>query len=158
MKKNHLANNLRKRSNSGLTLVELIIAMAIVAVLASIAIPAYKDYQEKARIAQAVHDMAHISIKLGQYWQDARTYPDTLGQIGLATIDPWGSPYQYYNIEKNGIGHARKDRKLNPLNTDFDLYSKGKDKASMQQLTNKKSLDDVIRANDGKFMDLAEKY
>ncbi len=57
-----------------------------------------------------------------------------------------------------GKGKARKDRKLNPLNSDFDLYSLGKNGVSKTQLTNKDSLDDVVRANDGAFVGLAADY
>ena len=145
---------------NGLTLVELMIVVAIIGVLASIATPAYEDYTEKARIANAVSDIASISIKAEAYWNDARRYPDTLADIGAAgMLDPWDNPYQYLNLfDKQGKDGNRKDRKLNPLNSDFDLYSMGKDGQSQTQITNKVSLDDVIRANDGKFIDLAEKY
>jgi general secretion pathway protein G len=45
-----------------------------------------------------------------------------------------------------------------PLNTDYDLYSRGKDGKSQPSITNALSLDDVIRANDGAFLGLAAKY
>src|SRR3546814_2125030 len=48
--------------------------------------------------------------------------------------------------------------KLNPLNSDFDLYSMGKDGVTKSQITNKDSLDDVLRANDGAFVDLAANF
>lgn len=56
------------------------------------------------------------------------------------------------------MSKARKDRKLNPLNSDFDLYSLGKDGLSKPQLTNRDSLDDIVRANDGAFVGLAANY
>lgn len=62
------------------------------------------------------------------------------------------------SLPGKGKGKARKDRKLNPLNSDFDLYSLGKDGASKTQLTNKVSLDDTVRANDGAFVGLAADY
>lgn len=144
----------------GLTLIELMIVIAIIGVLASIAIPAYDDYTEKARVAQAVSDIASISVRVEAYWNDARAYPENLADVGAAgMLDPWENPYQYLNLyNKEGKGGNRKDRKLNPLNSDFDLYSMGKDGQSKTQISNKVSLDDVIRANDGKFIDLAEKY
>jgi general secretion pathway protein G len=52
----------------------------------------------------------------------------------------------------------RRDKNVNPINSDFDLYSKGADKNSKMQLDNKVSLDDVVRANDGDFYGLASKY
>ncbi|MGJ8620004.1 MAG: hypothetical protein ACSHWN_06715 [Methylophilaceae bacterium] len=73
--------------------------------------------------------------------------------------DPWGNAYQYTNLyNKKGKGGNRKDKNLNPLNSDFDLFSMGKNGTFKTQISNKESLDDVIRANDGKFIDLASKY
>ena len=49
----------------------------------------------------------------------------------------------------------RKDRFLVPINSDFDLYSMGKDRISQIPLTAKASRDDIIRANDGAYIGLA---
>ena len=142
-------------TQSGLTLVEMMIVVAIIGVLTAIATPAYEEYTEKARVAGAVTDIIAISTKIEAYWNDARKYPDSLADVGAADmLDPWDNPYQYLNLfNKKGKRGNRKDRKLNPLNSDFDLYSMGKDGESQTQITNKTSLDDVIRANDGKFID-----
>ena len=155
--------NLRKHKRihlvSGFTLVELLIAMAIIGVLAAIAIPAYQDYKEKARVYQAVTEISTMASKIGQHWQDARSYPDSLADIGLgAKLDPWGYPYRYLNLDKKGNGGARRDKNLNPLNTDFDLYSVGKDAKTKLPISQKDSLDDVIRVYDGKFVNLASEF
>lgn len=150
----------QKTQQTGLTLVELMMVVAIIGVLAAIAIPAYDDYVEEARVAQAVSDIASISAKAEAYWNDERDYPGGLADIGAAgMLDPWENPYQYTKLfGEKGNGGSRKDRKLNPLNSDFDLYSMGKDGQSKTQISNIVSLDDIIRANDGKFIDLASKY
>jgi general secretion pathway protein G len=127
--------------------------------LAKIAIPAYADYKEKTRAAIAVQDIAMMSAQIKMYWEDERAYPDSLADIGLAgKLDPWDHPYMYLNLDKNGNGGARRDHNLNPLNSDFDLYSRGKDNKTKLPITQKDSKDDILRANDGKFIDLAKKY
>ena len=74
-------------------------------------------------------------------------------------FDPWGHPYQYLKIEgSKGKGDVRKDHTLNPINSDFDLYSMGRDGVSRTQISNKDSLDDIIRANDGGFVGLASDF
>jgi general secretion pathway protein G len=148
-----------KKSN-GFTLIEILMVIAIIGVLAGIAIPAYKDYQEKAKVTLAIEDIASIAVKAEAFWVDARAYPNSLADINEdGKLDPWGNPYQYLNLyDKKGKGGNRKDKKLNPLNSDFDLFSMGKDGAFKTQITNKESLDDVIRANDGRFIDLAANY
>jgi general secretion pathway protein G len=55
-------------------------------------------------------------------------------------------------------GLMRRDRNLVPLNTRFDLYSKGKDGESYPPITAQRSWDDVLRANDGSFVGLASNY
>lgn len=158
---NHALKSEGKRIafENGLTLIELILVIAIIGVLAAIAIPSYQDYQEKARVYNAVTDIATMATKVEAYWQDERSYPDSLADIGLGgKLDPWDRPYRYLNLDKNGNGGARRDKNLNPLNTDFDLYSVGKDAKTKLPISQKDSLDDVIRVFDGKFIDLASKF
>jgi len=45
-----------------------------------------------------------------------------------------------------------------PVNSDFDLYSKGKDKESVAAFTAKMSHDDIVRANNGMFVGLADDF
>jgi len=58
----------------------------------------------------------------------------------------------------NGKGKVRKDHNLVPLNSDYDLYSMGKDGKSVSPLTAKASRDDIVRANNGAFVGLASEY
>jgi len=53
---------------------------------------------------------------------------------------------------------ARKDRFLVPINSDFDLYSMGPDRETKATLNNPVSRDDIIRAADGAYYGLAEKF
>jgi general secretion pathway protein G len=50
------------------------------------------------------------------------------------------------------------DRFLHPLNSDFDLYSMGKDGLSQAPITARASQDDIIRASDGGFIGLAAQF
>lgn len=65
-----------KPDNSGFTLIEVMVTMAIVAILAAIAVPAYGDYIKRGRIPQATNGLSEMRIKLEQYFQDNRTYAD----------------------------------------------------------------------------------
>lgn len=151
---------LRNGRIAGFTIIEMMIVMAILATLASLAIPAYKDYVNEAYIVRASEDIRTIEIEIKDYEIRTNTLPDSLDEITRGSLrDPWGNPYQYLNITTmKGNGEARKDRFLVPLNSDFDLYSMGEDGRSTGPLTAKISRDDIIRANDGGYVGLASEY
>jgi general secretion pathway protein G len=149
----HAPSHAFARPASGFTLVELLTAVALVGVLAAIALPAYNGYRERVRTRQCAEDVATMAAAIQRYADEHRDYPDSLSDVQFqARTDPWGQPYRYYNIAANGKGGARKDKALNPLNTDFDLYSVGPDGQTQSQVSNKNSLDDVIRASNGAFI------
>jgi general secretion pathway protein G len=150
---------LGRRDARGFTFIELMMAVLLVGILVAVALPFYKGYKDRARVSQAVTDITAISLAARNYWIDNRGYPASLADIGLTgKLDPWGNPYVYYNIDANGKGGARKDHALNPLNTDFDVYSMGADGQTKPQITQKDSLDDVIRASNGAFIGLASDF
>jgi general secretion pathway protein G len=142
------------------TLIEVLIAIAIVAVLATIAVPAYSEYLERGRIAQAKTDIVNIDQTVARFeLSNNGRVPDSLDQIGGAPRDPWGNPYQYLNLRNPAnLGNARKDHNLHPINTDYDLYSMGRDGASVKPLTAGPSRDDIIRGRDGRFIGKATDF
>ena len=146
--------------HSGFTLIELIIIISILTVLATIAIPYYQDYKDRVNVAAAVTDITAISTLISFYETDNHSLPNSLNDVGAGNkLDPWGNHYQYLNISSvKGKGKLRKDKSLNPINSDYDLCSMGKDGKSSTALTAKNSQDDVIRARDGKFIGLASDF
>lgn len=146
--------------SSGLTLIELLLVMAMLGVLTAIALPQYQDYRNRIHQGQAIQDIKILEVLLRDYAGQSGAPPASLADIGNGgKLDPWGRPYVYVELASaHGKGKARKDRKLNPLNSDFDLYSLGRNGVSKQQISNKDSLDDIVRANDGAFVGLAADY
>jgi len=143
----------------GFTLIELLIALAILGVVAGIALPSYTRYRDRVAVAQATSDIIGMHVALQRYIDDNRTPPDDLTRIGAAgKLDPWGRPYAYLNLQTAGISKARKNKNLVPINTQYDLYSNGKDGDTTPPLTAAKSRDDVILANDGGFIGQASDY
>ncbi|MDH4081586.1 MAG: prepilin-type N-terminal cleavage/methylation domain-containing protein, partial [Nitrospira sp.] len=89
----------RAGNTQGFTLIELMLAVSIVGILASLAIPNYIDFLEKARVARAVSELHALAKEIKGFAIGGGGYPDTLAQIGRSTmLDPWGTPYQYYRI------------------------------------------------------------
>lgn len=96
----------------GFTLIELMHAVSIVGILASLAVPNYIDFLEKARVARAISELHALTKEIKGFAMGGGVYPDTLAQIGRSTmLDPWGTPYQYYRINCNAdveITHLAK--------------------------------------------------
>ena len=164
---------------SGITLLELIIATAIVSIISSISVSSYSGYIETTKVSQAVAQIRGLTLLIEDYALDYGEYPENLRDIGNeGLIDPWGNPYTFLNlkIEKRNddddrgrddddddddrinIGSARKDGNLVPINTNYDLCSPGKDGKSKPPLRAKDSRDDIIFANDGDYIGLASEF
>ena len=152
----------RRRQNHahGFTVVELLIVLAILLTIASMAIPNLLAAIDMARVARAVSEIHTFEDAITDYLVINGQYPDTLANVGYGGyLDPWGNPYEYLNhATMKGNGKARKDRFLVPLNSDYDLYSVGKDGLSVSPITAKASQDDVIRGSDGSYDGLASQF
>lgn len=143
----------------GVTLLEIMFSVAILAILGAIAVPAYRAYLERVDVTRAIGDVHDIGLLLQRWQVNNGDFPATLAQAGLdGRRDPWGNPYRYLNMNGANPGQMRKDKNLVPINTDFDLYSMGKDGESVPPLTAKKSQDDIVRANNGAFVGLGSDY
>lgn len=149
-------------AQTGVQLIELIIALAIVAIIVVVAVPSYTQYIDKANNAAAATDVSLIEQAIERFYAGNNRYPDNLTEMGFNAVrDPWGNAYQYLRIAGAGLkgkGALRKDKKLNPVNSDYDLYSMGKDGQSRLPFTAKPSWDDVVRANNGRYIGLAADY
>jgi len=154
-------NRSRHGRPRGMTLIEIMIAVAILGLLSAIGLPMYENYRYRTMVAEAQSDLMFLGLQIDQYkLEHDGELPADLGDIGQAGyVDPWGNPYGYLNLTgPHNPGMVRKDKNLVPINSDFDLYSKGKDGASQPPLTAKASRDDIVRANDGRYIGIASDY
>jgi general secretion pathway protein G len=147
--------------NKALTLIELLIAMAIIGILSAIAVPIWTDYITDSRNGTAQADIANIESQIERVIALTGNPPDNLTGI-TPTTDPWGNPYRYLRIQGLPLtvwqGLCRRDQSFNPLNADYDLYSKGADGLTVKNITDPDSWDDIIRANNGSYIGLASEY
>ena len=147
----------------GFSLIELLIGVTVLGALIAIALPSFNRYRDQQKISVSVADLRVLDNRLKSHKLRTETFPAALNAlIEPSPLDPWGQSYLYLRIEgednkaiKNSV---RRDKNLNPINSDFDLYSNGPNKNSKAQLDDKNSVDDVVRANDGGYYGLASKY
>lgn len=149
------------RGDRGFTLIELLAVLIILSILAGLSLPKLWMVIDQAKVARAIGDVKALQTDLMSIEAGGQPLPADLAAIGRGgMLDPWGNPYVYYPFpddDKKPKG-ARKDKFLVPVNSTFDLYSMGRDGASVAPFTGQKSHDDIVRANDGGFVGLARNF
>jgi len=68
---------------AGVTLIELMVTLVIIAVLSAVALPAYNDYVKRGKIPVATNTLSSMKVKMEQYYQDNRAYPASCTATGV---------------------------------------------------------------------------
>lgn len=152
-----IAGAWRLRSTMGFTVVELLITLALISMIASIAIPNFISTIYTAKINRAILDIEMIQSEIDRFSRDNLFLPPDLETLEMKVpIDPFGRPYVYYRFPEKGFrSTARMDILYKPINTSYDLYSLGRDGKTAKKLDKKVSRDDIVRGKDGTFVGLA---
>ncbi len=69
-----MSRALGRPANGGFTLIELMIAVTIIAILASVAVPAYTSYVQRTKLAEGMTTLSNLRLQMEQYYQDNRSY------------------------------------------------------------------------------------
>jgi len=148
----------------GFTLLETMMAVGVASLLVALAVPTYAGIVDRMRVSQVTQDLMRIAQEVQRY-RTAHDFklPLSLNELppGVPRKDPWEGAYEYLNFSADVPGIKaliRKDHNLHPLNTEFDLYSRGPDGESDAPLTSAKSRDDIVWARDGSFVGKATDF
>ena len=161
--------------NRGFTFVEIVISLFIIGILAVIAIPAYTNYVDRSLVKLSIKNIRILEQSIKAFEFDNMRLPNGLNELGPVEmlgvngdsftqsppfLDPYGNAFRYLNFanEPPGWPNCRTDQVDKPLSLDYDLYSMGADGVTQKKLNHNRSLDDIVRARSGKFVDLATKY
>jgi type IV pilus assembly protein PilE len=104
-----LTSRLRIYQQAGFTLIELMVTVAIVAILAAVAVPAYTDYVTRGKIPEATSTLASMRIQMEQYYQDNRNYNADDASCGVSNPASGNFSYsctgtnQTYKIVATGV-------------------------------------------------------
>jgi type IV pilus assembly protein PilA len=74
-----------KSIQKGFTLIELMIVVAIIGILAAIAIPAYSDYTERAKVSELVTLASACKASVTEYYQAQGTFPNSNDAAGCTS-------------------------------------------------------------------------
>ncbi len=129
----------RRQKDAGVTLIEMMVVLVIIAIIAALIVPNVIGRPDEARVTVARSDIRTLAASLELYRLDARRYPtteqgldalvhrpvldpvpETWAEGGyLATLpqDPWGNPYIYATPGQSAPGQSAP----------FDLISLGAD-------------------------------
>jgi type IV pilus assembly protein PilE len=84
---------LNSGQSQGFTIIELVIVMAIIGLLAGIAMPAFQDYTQQGRIAEAASLLTHSATQLENHYLETRQYGDVAGNCPPVTTST-----EYFDI------------------------------------------------------------
>ncbi|WP_336269022.1 pilin [Vreelandella arctica] len=85
--------NTRSKKQGGFTLIELMIVVAIIGVLASIAVPQYQNYVGRAQVSEAISLMSPAKTAISEYYITRGEFPATNEQAGLSEPDEMAGKY-----------------------------------------------------------------
>ncbi|SEO84572.1 type IV pilus assembly protein PilA [Luteibacter sp. UNC138MFCol5.1] len=96
-----------KNIQKGFTLIELMIVVAIIAILAAIAIPAYQDYTIRSQVTEGLSLADGAKTAVAEYYTNRGTMPqaaDSNASVGLAAAASIGGSYaQKVQVGQNGV-------------------------------------------------------
>jgi general secretion pathway protein G len=124
---------MKKNRQSGFSLMELLVAMMIIAVLATIGIKKYNEFSANARYIKAKDIVHTVSEGLDQYYLKHGKYPDftsfeamveansplvkeNMLPVNEPAVDPWGNPFEgksgkaSYELKCGGDPNGSPDR------------------------------------------------
>lgn len=144
-------------SNSGFTLIEMLVVTAIIGVLALMSLSAFTDVKDRARNVRTASEIRGLEKDITAFNTEKGYFPNQLSDLPTqhAETDPWGIPYEY---KKYTITLMRFTGADVELNADYDLYSKGRDGSSVLSINDAASKDDVVRLRDGIFVGTVAQY
>ncbi len=113
---------LQFKSEEGMTLIEIMIVVTIIAILGALVVPRFLDMPQKARVSAAKQQIKNFEMGLQKYSFEKGSFPST--EDGLAALiqvriikkipkDPWGNEYQY--------------RSPGEVDPDYEIWSFGAD-------------------------------
>ena len=88
----------RNRIAAGFSLIEIMIAVAIIGILAGIAVPSYSKYMTDARRTDAISFLSEVAGEQVRYFSDNNQYATTMQELGYGATATFTTPEGYYVV------------------------------------------------------------
>jgi general secretion pathway protein G len=131
MKKLHFKN---RKKQAGVSMIEIMIGLAIIAIIASIAVPNLMSRLDQAKVSATKAEMASIVTALNMYKLDNGHYPSTSQGLKALVERPSGTPAANNWAQEGYLRKLPKDKWNNDFlyiapgsNGPFDIISYGAD-------------------------------
>ena len=120
---------MRINSSKGFTLIELMIVVAIIAILAAIALPAYQDYTIRSQVSEGAVLSDGAKTAVAEFYTNRGRYPGSNTSAGLAASGSIQGNYVASLTTASGVITAtygnKSNSKISASTLVFSAYSKG---------------------------------
>jgi general secretion pathway protein G len=105
---NTMNGEIMKKKEKGFTLIELMVVISIIGILATLAVPTYKNIVQRARETVLKNNLFAIRDVIDQYYQDKGKYPATIqdlvseGYFRVMPIDPMTGEANWVEVPYSG--------------------------------------------------------
>jgi general secretion pathway protein G len=102
--------NQKRRSRAGVTLIEMLVVMTIIALFVALVAPTMLKKGDAARVTATRAQIHNFQTALGAYKLDTGTFPTTEQGLQALRVKPdginqWAGPYMTQDIPKDAWGH-----------------------------------------------------
>jgi len=123
---------MKQTGQKGFTLIELMITVAIIGILASIAYPSYQGYVQQTKESEAKAALVSFATAMSQFYLDGMTYEKAAGSSTSPTDtgSPWIFPDKVpidggtktYSLTVVSASKSKFKLKAAPVDTSFETY------------------------------------
>lgn len=97
---------IKGKKSAGFTLIELMITVAIVAILAVVAYPSYNDFVVRSNRAEAPRELVRLANLQEQLFVDSRAYTTNISDLGVGSTATYETPSSNYKITSTVVGNT----------------------------------------------------
>lgn len=102
----HVSYVSKRKALRGFTLIELVITMAIVGILATVAYPSYSNFITSSNRTEALRELVRVANLQEQFFVDTRGYTADLSQLGVSAGAAYETQSENYTITSAVVGNA----------------------------------------------------